>query len=162
MVAAVTGVSVVAGREYSWTGADRETGGLVYRMMPADDPRPVAELARGLPPPGGELFETFSATSVGMVVHPRGAAGPGAVALGVAESVTVTNADNASVIAASSTARRGSGTVSHGSTRLAATSASRGSESTTSTADRSPPHTSASTPPASETRMRWAWSAAAS
>lgn len=98
--AAVTGTSVVDGREYPWTGADRETvrkvledaalrlvpdtqrrplgralarrdptglprpAALVYRMMTADDPRVVAELAGRLPPPGRNLFETYSPTRV--------------------------------------------------------------------------------------------------
>jgi len=37
---------------------------LVYRMMTADDPTVVADLARRLPPPGDDLFETFSPVDV--------------------------------------------------------------------------------------------------
>jgi acetyl esterase/lipase len=40
------------------------TADLVYRMMTAEDPMVVADLARGLPPPGQGLFETFSPVDV--------------------------------------------------------------------------------------------------
>jgi acetyl esterase/lipase len=41
-----------------------ESADLVYRMMTADDPMVVADLARRLPPPGDGLFETFSPVDV--------------------------------------------------------------------------------------------------
>jgi acetyl esterase/lipase len=41
-----------------------DTADLVYRMMTADDPMVVADLARRLPPPGQDLFETFSPVDV--------------------------------------------------------------------------------------------------
>ncbi|MDP3968835.1 MAG: hypothetical protein Q8Q02_11190 [Nocardioides sp.] len=40
------------------------TADLVYRMMTADDPMVVADLARRLPPPGKGLVETFSPVDV--------------------------------------------------------------------------------------------------
>lgn len=40
------------------------TADLVYRMMTADDPMVVANLARRLPPPGKGLFQTFSPVDV--------------------------------------------------------------------------------------------------
>lgn len=103
--AAVTGVSVVDGREYPWNAADRSTvravlgdaaeqlvpeeqreplrraldrarpdrlpapADLVYRMMTADDPTVVADLARRLPPPGQRLLETFSPVAVAAEVE---------------------------------------------------------------------------------------------
>jgi acetyl esterase/lipase len=41
-----------------------ESADLVYRMMTAEDPTVVADLARRLPPPGDGLFETFSPVDV--------------------------------------------------------------------------------------------------
>jgi acetyl esterase/lipase len=40
------------------------TAALVYRLVTADDPMVVADLARRLPPPGQDLFETFSPVGV--------------------------------------------------------------------------------------------------
>ena len=45
------------------------TADLVYRMMTADDPGVVADLARLLPPPGQRLLETFSPVAVAAEVE---------------------------------------------------------------------------------------------